>query len=83
VRIGVHTGPVVRAGHGFFGKSVVIAARIAAAAKGGEILGSEPVLEAARAVARIVSEEPRVVELKGLSGTYLLYPIDWARREAE
>jgi adenylate cyclase len=78
VRIGVHTGPVFRAGHGFFGKSVVIASRIAAMAKGGEILGSEPVFKAARGVARIVSGEPRAVELKGLSGTYVLYPIDWA-----
>jgi len=83
VRIGVHTGPVIRAARRFFGKSVIVAARITAEAKGGEVLVSEPVLDAARAVARIVSGEPRTVELKGLSGTYVLHPIVGHRRKPE
>ena len=83
VRIGVHTGPAIRAGRGFFGKSVVVASRITAEAKGGEILASEPALEAARAVAPIVSGEPRTVELRGLRGTYVLHPVVGSKRKPE
>jgi class 3 adenylate cyclase len=47
VRIGIHSGSVIRAGAGYEGKSVHVAARIAALAAGDEILASEETLEAA------------------------------------
>jgi adenylate cyclase len=75
VRIGLHRGPALRAGEGFFGKSVVVAVRIAALANGGEILASNHVLEAAKPLGEIICGQAKVAELKGLSGTYLVHPV--------
>ena len=47
VRIGIHSGQAIRAGAGYEGKSVHVAARIAALAAGDEILASEDTLTAA------------------------------------
>jgi class 3 adenylate cyclase len=47
VRIGIHSGSAIRAGAGYEGKSVHVAARIAALAAGDEILASEETLAAA------------------------------------
>ena len=49
VRMGLHTGEAIREEGDFFGRSVILAARIAAQACGGEILVSEPLREAAEA----------------------------------
>src|SRR5262249_1630601 len=45
VRTGLHAGEAIREADDFFGKSVVLAARIAARAKGGEILVSSLIKE--------------------------------------
>src|SRR3954453_15454617 len=62
VRMGLHTGPAIRRGHDFFGRNVVVAARIAAQAAGGEILISD---ELRRAAPHAGVEAPRELELKG------------------
>ncbi len=41
VRMGLHVGEVIEEGGDFFGRSVILAARIAAQARGGEVLISE------------------------------------------
>ena len=41
VRIGIHMGKSVRRGDDLFGRNVAMAARVAAEAKGGEVLVSE------------------------------------------
>ena len=41
VRMGMHAGEAIREDGDFFGRSVILAARIAAQARGGEILVSE------------------------------------------
>ncbi|MGH2714691.1 MAG: adenylate/guanylate cyclase domain-containing protein [Thermoleophilaceae bacterium] len=41
VRVGLHAGPAVQRGHDWFGATVNLAARISAAAAGGEVLLSE------------------------------------------
>ncbi len=38
VRIGIHTGEVIREGSDFFGRTVIVAARLTGAARGGQIL---------------------------------------------
>ena len=38
LRIGLHTGEVLRRADDFFGRAVIMAARVAAAARGNEIL---------------------------------------------
>ena len=45
--MGLHTGEVIAEEGDFFGKNVILAARIAAQAGGGEILVSEQMREAA------------------------------------
>lgn len=45
VRMGLHTGPVIRLLHDFAGLNVHLASRIAAAAHGGQVVASESVLD--------------------------------------
>ena len=78
VRIGLHTGEVITAANGFFGKTVVLAARIAAQARGAEILVSAPTRELTESVGDIRFDEGREVQLKGLADTYMLYTVTWA-----
>ena len=88
VRMGLHTGEAIAEDGDFFGKNVILAARIAAQATGGEILVSERMREAAEGHG---SEGPegtdlrfdsgRELELKGLAGTHMVYSAEWERSE--
>ena len=73
VRIGIHTGDAVRSSGDYAGIAVNKAARIASAARGGEILTSSVTAELAGNEFRFGTE--RVGELKGLSGTHRLIPV--------
>ena len=75
VRIGVHIGPSVRRGDDLFGRNVVMAARIAGQAGGGEILISDAVREAIAGASGIDLCAPREAELKGLQGIHQLYAV--------
>lgn len=81
VRMGMHVGEAIREEGDFFGRSVILAARIAAAARGGEILVSEQLKQ--RAEANGDGEGPcgfddgRDLELKGLAGTHRVYRAGW------
>jgi putative ABC transport system ATP-binding protein len=77
VRIGVHTGEATREADDFFGRSVIVAARIAAAAGGGEILVSSVVRELAGSNDDFVFDAGRELALKGFNGTRRAYAIDW------
>jgi adenylate cyclase len=72
VRIGIHSGKSVRRGDDLFGRNVAMAARVAAAAEGGEVLVSESVRDA---VGDVSFDDGRDVELKGFSGTHRLYAV--------
>jgi len=72
VRIGIHAGKSVRRGDDLFGRNVAMAARVAAAADGGEVLVSRSVRDA---VADQEFDDGRDVELKGFSGTHRLYAL--------
>jgi len=74
VRIGLHAGEALRHSDDFYGRTVVIAARIADLALGGEILVSELVHELARGLGTFRFGEPRTAHLKGLEGEFRLYP---------
>ena len=76
VRIGIHMGRSVRRGDDLFGRNVAMAARVAAAAVGGQILVSEPVRDALRDCDDIRFDEGRDVELKGFSGSYRLFAVE-------
>ena len=76
VRIGVHSGQAIREQDDFYGTSVVLAARIAAEARGGEILVSDIVRERTGS-GEFAFGDPTDVELKGLSGTHRLSAVGW------
>ncbi|MEA2451216.1 MAG: eukaryotic-like serine/threonine-protein kinase [Thermoleophilaceae bacterium] len=77
VRMGLHTGEAIRERDDFFGRNVVVAARIAAKATGGEVLVSAPLRELADGASDIAFGAPRELGLKGLQGTYRVYTVEW------
>jgi class 3 adenylate cyclase/tetratricopeptide (TPR) repeat protein len=77
VRIGMHTGEAIRERDDFFGRNVILAARIAAQANGGEVLVSSLLKELAESSGDIAFGEAREVTLKGLSGSYRLHAVEW------
>lgn len=78
IRVGAHTGEAISDDSGdLFGYHVNLAARIANQAAGGEILVSSLLREIVEARGEFVFGEPREVELKGLTRTYLLHPVQW------
>ncbi len=82
VRIGLHTGEVLKEADpdgqaDFYGKNVILAARIAGQAQGGEILVSSLLKELTESASDIAFGDGREVELKGLAGTYQVHQIRW------
>ena len=75
VRIGIHTGKSVRRGDDLFGRNVAMAARVASAADGGQILVSDVVRNAVSGIDDITIDEGRDAELKGFSGSHRLYAV--------
>lgn len=76
VRIGVHMGRSVRRGDDLFGRNVAMAARVAAAAEGAQILISAAVRDAVKDCEDITVGPGHDAELKGFAGTHRLYAID-------
>ncbi len=76
IRIGIHTGDAVQTAGDYAGIAVNKAARITSAAEGGEILVSSVTAELAGGREFLFGPE-RTVELKGLSGTHRLVPVNW------
>jgi class 3 adenylate cyclase len=79
VRMGLHAGEVIKEGEDFFGRNVIMAARVAAQAKGGEILVSA-VLKALVQGSDIPWGDSRTVALKGLSGEHEIWAVEWDSR---
>ena len=77
VRIGLHTGEVIKEGDDFFGKHVILAARIAGQASGGEVLVSSLLRELTASGGDIEFGELKSVELKGLTGVQEMFPVSW------
>jgi class 3 adenylate cyclase/tetratricopeptide (TPR) repeat protein len=83
VRIGLNTGEAIREEGDLFGEAVNAAARIAAKAKGGQILASDAV----RAVVGRVKDAElidrgRRFRLKGFSGRWRLFEVVWQETAA-
>ena len=84
MRVGIHTGEVIRVQDDFSGKHVIVAARVANSARGGEILVSALVREIVDARGDLTFDDPRTVGLKGLPGEWAVHPVRWrpqTRRE--
>ena len=84
VRMGLHTGEVISEEGDFFGKNVILAARIAAQALGGEILVSEELRQSVSTGNGngLRFDDGRELELKGLAGSHRVYRADWAESDA-
>jgi class 3 adenylate cyclase len=90
VRMGVHTGEVIAEEGDFFGKNVILAARIAAQADGGEILVSEQMRRVAEehggrgadAEIELRFDDGRELELKGLAGSHRVFRAEWQAEPA-
>jgi len=73
--MGLHTGEAIREEADFYGKNVVLAARITDAAKGGEILASSVVKQLTESAGDVGFEDERQVQLNGLAGTHTVYRV--------
>jgi class 3 adenylate cyclase len=84
--MGLHTGEVIAEEGDFFGKNVILAARIAAQALGGEILVSEELRAAASDGSEngnsLRFDDGRELELKGLAGTHRVFRAEWEAEAA-
>ena len=67
VRVGIHTGTAVTRGGDWYGTTVNVAARLCAAAAGGEVLVSERTHEAAGRITKVRFGERRLHWLKNLT----------------
>lgn len=76
-RIGIHAGETIKEEDDFFGRNVILAARVASQAGGGEILVSGIVKALIESAGDLQWGEPRFTELRGLSGQQELWPVAW------
>ena len=82
VRIGLNCGQAIKEEEDFFGGAVIVAARLGALAKGGQIFVSEAV--------RVLAGLPEGIgyvrrgrrKLKGLEGSYDVWSVPWREGEA-
>lgn len=78
VRMGMHTGEVLVGDDGdLFGRHVIVAARVGAAADGGHILVSSLVRQIAEPRGDVVFGPGVEMELKGLDGVTTVHEVDW------
>jgi hypothetical protein len=77
VRIGLHRGEVLRDADRFFGRTVILAARIAGQAEGGEILVSSHLKELTESTGDLSFGAAREVKLKGISQTQRVHAVEW------
>ena len=77
VRMGLHMGEVIRESQDFFGKNVILAARIASQAKGGQVLASSLLREVVDSSKEFDFDAGHDLVLKGLSGTHRVFEVRW------
>lgn len=77
VRMGLHTGEAIHDAGDFYGRNVILAARIADQASGGEILASSLFKQLTESSGDLRFESSRQVELKGLSGVETVHALSW------
>jgi class 3 adenylate cyclase len=78
VRTGVHSGFVIVNANDYMGRNVVLAARIADRAQGGEILVSSALKEYTETDRSFRFELRGEYHFKGVLGEHVVYSVDWA-----
>ena len=71
----MHTGDAMHTDSDYFGNTVNKTARIAAAAKGGQVLVSDIVRGLAEHTPGLTFGDPKTLQLKGLPGSHVAYPL--------
>ncbi len=82
VRMGLHAGETIKEADDFYGRHVILAARIANQAQGCQILVSSLLKELTASAGDIRFDEGRDVELKGLAGTHRVFSVAWEAASA-
>jgi class 3 adenylate cyclase len=77
VRIGLNTGESIEEAGDYFGTAVTLAARIAARARGGQILVSEVVRTVGGSLAGVEFREAGRKQLKGIPGRQRVFEVVW------
>ena len=77
IRIGAHSGFVIEDSDDFYGRNVVLAARIADQARGGEILVSSAAKQYTESDPTFRFEHRGELRLKGLVGEHSVYALAW------
>lgn len=77
VRIGIHTGDIIRTESDLFGVTVNKAARVASAAGPGQIMVSSTTRDLMGTVDGVHPGETRIVTLKGLSDAHQITTLEW------
>ena len=78
IRIGMHTGEAIVDAEGdLFGKHIIMAARIANLAEGGQILASSITKEITSSRGDLEFGPAQEVTLKGIEGAYQVYEVLW------
>jgi len=82
LRVGIHTGPAVERGGDWFGAAVNVASRVAELASVGEVLVTEPAVQAAGVLPGVAFEDHGERRLKNVSGPVRVYAAAAPRPEA-
>ena len=77
IRIGIHTGEVIRTANDLLGLTVNKAARVASAATGGSIMVSSTTRDLVGQMEGVRIGEPKIVRLKGISDAHQIAPVLW------
>lgn len=72
-----HQEAAIREGEDFFGKTVILAARIACEASGGQILVSALLEALVESSGEFEFGDAQDVELKGLAGSHQVFDVKW------
>jgi DNA-binding NarL/FixJ family response regulator len=79
VRMGLNTGDVVDEDDRYFGRTVYLAARVSAKARGGEILVSDVTRTLVGNLAGVRFADRGEHDLRGLTGRHRLWEVEWRR----
>lgn len=77
IRIGIHTGEVIRTANDLLGLTVNKAARVASAATGGSIMVSSTTRDLVGQMEGVRIGEPKIVRLKGITDAHQIAPVEW------
>jgi adenylate cyclase len=78
LRVGLHSGFVITNNEDMYGRNVVLGARIAGCAQGGEIIVSSTLREYTETDPNFRFEERGEHHFKGVLGEHLVFAVDWA-----